>query len=290
VVPVTPGPALLPCPGTVTVGGDGLGADALADGLRALGLPSGHPVLVHCSMRRIGPVDGGAATLLAAIRAVIGPDGTVIVPSQTGGNSLTSDAYRAATRGLSARAVAAYRERMPGFDPATTPSQGMGALAECVRRHPAARRSAHPQTSFAALGPDAARLTAGHRLDSHLGEASPLPKLYDADAWILLVGVGYDVCTAFHLAEHRLPGPVPHRRYDCFVRDGSGRRRLAFEAPDLDDDDFGALGAAFDAVHRPGTGMVGGAIVKAVPFRRAVDFAIGWMVEHRTPNKSGASA
>jgi aminoglycoside 3-N-acetyltransferase len=35
------------------------------------------------------------------------------------------------------------------------------------------------------------------------GEASPLARLYDLDAWVLLLGVGYQRNTCFHLAEYR---------------------------------------------------------------------------------------
>jgi aminoglycoside 3-N-acetyltransferase len=265
-------------------------AGEIEAGLRALGVRAGDILLVHCSMRRIGHVTGGADALLGAIRAAIGVSGTVVVPSQTADNSLTSPAYRRATAGMSVASRRAYRDRMPGFDPAATPSSGMGALAECVRRHPEARRSTHPQTSFAALGPAAAALTTGHRLESHLGEASPLAKLYAVDASILLIGVGYDVCTAFHLAEHRLSEPAPLRRYDCFVLDGPRRLHRGFDAPDLDDGDFAALGNAFEQESRPPTGKIGEAIVKAISMRDAVDFAIGWMADHRRTNKSGVPA
>jgi aminoglycoside N3'-acetyltransferase len=53
----------------------------------------------------------------------------------------------------------------------------------------------------------------------HLGERSPLGWLYAADAAILLLGVGYDACTAFHLAEYRRPSTRP-QKYHCFVADG----------------------------------------------------------------------
>jgi aminoglycoside 3-N-acetyltransferase len=33
------------------------------------------------------------------------------------------------------------------------------------------------------------------------GEHSPLARLEEVGAQVLLLGVGYDVCTAFHLAE-----------------------------------------------------------------------------------------
>jgi aminoglycoside 3-N-acetyltransferase len=100
--------------------------------------------------------------------------------------------------------------------------------------------------------------------------------LYDADAAILLLGVGYAVCTAFHLAEYRIPGEAPPR------------------GADLDAGDFGQLGAALDAASLNGAvplgadpgsasrhGRVGMGASTWVSMRTAVDFAGAWMSVHR---------
>lgn len=45
--------------------------------LRALGLRPGDLVMVHASLRALGPVDGGPAAVLDALLDVIGPAGTL---------------------------------------------------------------------------------------------------------------------------------------------------------------------------------------------------------------------
>jgi aminoglycoside 3-N-acetyltransferase len=256
-----------------------LGVDGLALELARL-LPAGRDVLVHSSLRRIGRLDGGPGTLLAALRRVIGTDGTVVVPAQTPDNSTTSPAFRWAVQGFDTAERAAYVARMPGFDRASTPSFGVGTFAEHVRTAPEAVRSAHPQTSFAAVGPRAMALTATHDLGSHLGGRSPLAALYRRDAMVLLLGVGYEACTAFHLAEYgNLNAPV--RNYHCFVADGGLRREQVFPAVDLNDHDFTELGAAFEQGNPVTVGRVGQTTARAFPIRTAVDFAIRWMAEHR---------
>ncbi|MFY1597019.1 aminoglycoside N(3)-acetyltransferase [Micromonospora sp. WMMD737] len=250
--------------------------------LRALGLRPGSTVLVHCALSRVGRVAGGPATLLAALRDVLGGAGTVVVPAQTAGNSTTSRAFRAATAGMDATGIAAAEAAIVPFDPARSPAEGMGVFAEHVRRQPGAYRSRHPQTSFAALGPDAARLTAVHDLGCHLGERSPLGALHAADAVVLLLGVDWSVCTAFHLAEYRLRRPPADRAYRCYLRDAAGRRvRRDFRAPDLHDSDFPLIGRALTDAGPVRTGRVGGADARLVDLRVAVDFARGWMDEHR---------
>jgi aminoglycoside 3-N-acetyltransferase len=268
------------------------GRDQLAADVRSLGVRQGLDLLVHCSLRRVGRIDGGAATLLNAIQDATGPDATIVVPTHTADNSLSSAAFRAATAGMDARERARFVAAMPGFDPISTPSSRMGAFAEYVRTRTAACRSSHPQASFAAIGPQAHACTRVHDLDCHLGERSPLGWLYAADAAILLLGVGYSVCTAFHLAEYRTPGDPPRRSYRCFTTSGGSRVEHEFTDIDLHDGDFDLLGAdleeaaALDVTSGLGRGHVGSAECRLVPLRAAVDFAGSWLPCHRRADMS----
>jgi aminoglycoside N3'-acetyltransferase len=257
--------------------------EQLAADLRSLGLRRGQDLLVHCSLRRIGPVEAGAATLLDALRDVAGPQATLVVPAQTTLNSLTSRDFYTAVAGLDEDERSRYVAAMPGFDPALTPSHGMGAFAEYLRTRPPAVRSRHPQASFAALGPQARACTSVHDLDCHLGDRSPLGWLYAADAAVLLLGVGYTACTAFHLAEYRLPWASPVQVYRCFTAEGGRRVEREFTAVALDDSDFEQLGAALEAVLPDGLrqGRTGSGTSRIVPLRAAVDFGVSWLTIHR---------
>jgi aminoglycoside 3-N-acetyltransferase len=249
------------------------GGHDLVEDLRALGVTPGRDVLVHSSLRAVGAVEGGAATVLRALVAAAGHEATIVVPTQTAWNSRSSATFRAATAGLGPAELACYLASMPGFDPRTTPSSGMGAFAEYVRTSSGAVRSNHPQTSFAALGPGAGQCTADHPLACHLGESSPLGWLARRDAMILLLGVGYAVCTAFHLAEYRLPGRRPRRAYHCRVADGEARDREFWDVA-LDDSDFAALGGRMDSAGFVRRGRVGAAESRLIPIRCAVEFAL----------------
>jgi aminoglycoside 3-N-acetyltransferase len=258
----------------------------LAEQLAALGLGAGDTVLVHSSLRALGPVAGGAAGLAEAVLAVVGAEGTLVVPAFSQANSRTSRVYRQRTEGLSPEQIRAFEDAMPAFDPALTPAD-TGAFAEFVRHLPGAVRSGHPQTSYAAIGARAREITDGHAACHH-GEGSPLGRLYDADARTLLLGVGYEACSAFHLGEYRLPDP-PRRVYECVVAAGEGKRWHAYESEVLDDGDFPDLGRALDAdaAAMVRHGHVGAADCRLVPIAPAVDFAVAWFLEHRRGNDPG---
>ena len=53
-------------------------------------------------------------------------------------------------------------------------------------------------------------MTEGHALDFGLGEGSPLARLYQLEAWVLLLGVGHDSNTSLHLAEFAPPTQSPN--------------------------------------------------------------------------------
>ncbi|WP_240109694.1 aminoglycoside N(3)-acetyltransferase [Streptomyces sp. MUM 203J] len=255
----------------------------LAARLSALGVGPGGFLLVHASLRAVGPVAGGGAAVLRALRTALGPDGTLVVPAFTAHNSDSSAAYRQRVRGLSEAQAAKVRAAMEPYDPLAMPSSGVGVLAELVRTAPGALRSAHPQASFAALGPRAAEVVRGHRPDCHFGEDSPPARLYERGARILMLGTGFDTCTAFHLAEYRVPEP-PRRTYRCVVRDGAGGGHWwAYEDVVLDDGDFRALGADLErsGVVPVRTGRVGEAGCRVLGLATAVDFARDWLVRNR---------
>ncbi len=252
----------------------------LAAHLSELGVEPGGVLIVHASLRAVGPVQGGPGAVVRAARRALGPDGTLVAPAFTPENSDTSTAYRDRVRGLGEEERAAVRASMEPFDPASTPAPLMGAFAKTVRLTPGALRSGHPQTSFTALGPHAGRITADHSPDCHLGERSPLARLYELGAQVLLLGTGFDRCSAFHLAEYRVARP-PTRLYRCVVSANGGRRWWEYEDVALDDSDFAAMGAEYEGTGSVRAGFVGRADSRLFRLADAVDFAQGWLPVHR---------
>jgi aminoglycoside 3-N-acetyltransferase len=63
----------------------------IADELRALGVRPGSVLLVHTAMSALGWVCGGAQAVVGALLDALGPDGTLVVPTHTNGNSEPSE-------------------------------------------------------------------------------------------------------------------------------------------------------------------------------------------------------
>jgi aminoglycoside 3-N-acetyltransferase len=246
---------------------------------------------VHASLRSLGWVPGGAAAVVSALREAVGPDGHVVVPTGTEENSRTSRVHQAHIAMLTPDEVEEYYLAMPAFDKDATPS-GMGAISEALRTADGAARSAHPQSSFAAIGPEADLLMADHPLECHLGPDSPLGKLAKMDAQVLMAGVGYWAFTGFHLAEYLYTPRPPKRTYACVVAPTTGTtgttvtgagggRWEEYEDVVLDDQKFEDIGESLEKHMVVKRGKVGHAECRLVSLPAAVEFAAEWMAKHR---------
>jgi aminoglycoside N3'-acetyltransferase len=140
-----------------------------------MGVTPGGVLLVHTSLSSVGPIEDGPQGLIRALRVALGPDGTLVMPSMSDDDDHP-------------------------FDPRNTSCLAMGVVADTFWRMPNVSRSDSPH-AFAALGPEAARITADHPLDVPHGLNSPVGRVYELDGQILMLGVGHDANTTIHLAE-----------------------------------------------------------------------------------------
>ena len=219
----------------------------------------------------------GAHIVTEGMTENVGPEGTLVVPTHSGGNSEPSQ-WR--NPPVPEDWWPVIRATMPAFDPAVTPSGHVGAVPEVARTWPGARRSAHPQVSFAAIGPQAEAVTGGHALDSGFGERSPLARIHDLDGDVLLLGAGHGSNSSLHLAEYRVPDP-PRESQGAAVMGPEGRRWVTWEDVVPDESDFEELGAAFEATGAVTVGRAGAGDARLMRQRELVAFAADWLKRHR---------
>lgn len=250
--------------------------DSLASDFRAMGLRAGEVLLVHSSLSSLGWVCGGPGTVVMALLDALGDSGTLVVPTHSGDNS---DPAYWQNPPVPEAWWADIRASTPAFDARTTPTLGVGIIPETVRNWPGALRSCHPQTSFAAVGPRASAIVDAHALDCRLGEHSPLARLEEAGARVLLLGAGFDSCTAFHLAEYRIPSSQVDNSFA--VMTPQGRAWETVRDTSFTSERFDELGAAFEKERPVVRGTVGGAQARLFGLAEAVAYAEGWLPEHR---------
>ena len=262
---------------------DALTAAELTTQLRRLGVQDGDLVMVHASLRRIGPVEGGAVGVIDAIDRAVGDAGTSMMTLGARDYwSWVNEHPEEARPGLLADAEP--------FDARHTPAdRDVGALAEAYRRQPGTVVTDHPEGRFAARGRLAEVLMADQPWDDYYGPGSPLERLVTAGGKVLRLGADVDTVTLLHYAEYLADVPdkrrvVRHRR----VRVGDRTTIRRIETLDdsdgivdwVGDDYFGLILLAYLDLGRAARGLVGGATSELIDAADLVTFATGWMEEN----------
>lgn len=246
--------------------------DSLAEDFRRLGMEEGMTVIVHSSLSSLGFVCGGPVAVVQALMKVITEEGTLVMPAFSADYS---DPSRWENPPVPESWWPVIREAMPAYDPQYTPTWNMGKIVEVFRTMPKVKRSRHPSFSFAAWGRDADAVIEGHSLDFPLGERSPLARIYERAGWVLLIGVGFDNNTSFHLAEHRLGTRPVHLEGAPLLVEGE-RRWVTYRDIQLMTERFEELGADFERTGKVRVSRIGLGEVRLFPQRAAVDFALEW--------------
>jgi aminoglycoside 3-N-acetyltransferase len=252
----------------------------LAADLRRLGLEPGDTVMVHAAMRRVGPLLNGPDALVNALLDAVGPAGTVL--AYTSWDTLHDDLLDD-----DGRVLGAWRQHVPPFDALRSRATRLnGALAEFIRSTPGALRSGNPGASVAAIGAQAAFLTADHAQDYGYGPGTPLARLLELDGKVLMVGAPWDTMTLLHHAEHlaALPGKRV-LRYEVPFASSDGTRWQMVEEFDtsepvidaLPEDCFEQIVQAYVAGGGGQQGLVGQAPSLLVPARAVCTFGVQWL-------------
>ena len=178
----------------------------LKEDLIKLGIKPGDKLMMHSSYKSLGGVEDGAAGFFEAVTDLLGPEGTLLLPT------------------LTFRPV--YETKF--FDVKETPSC-VGYLTEYFRTQvEGVVRSLHPTHSCAVWGKDVLDFVKDHELDdTPVGPNSPITRLPLAGGKILMLGCSADHNTSLHGVEEA--GGAPYvldktKEPVCYeMRDYSGR-------------------------------------------------------------------
>ena len=223
------------------------------------------PVMVHASLRRIGPVEGGAAGLLDALFGSLGADGTVLM-------------------------IIAANDSLP-FDAATTPADPeIGALAEAFRTRRGTLVNDNPAARFAASGPLAGALLEPCPLHDYYGPGSVLSRFAAMNGRVLRLGADTNTVTLGHWAEYLANVPDKRRVSRRYVRADSGEIWIH----SLDDsegiaewsgsDYFSDIVEEFLALGKARISRVGDCSAECFEAGDFVPFAVNWMERHFATN------
>lgn len=233
--------------------------------LTALGLRPGMTVMMHASLRRLGPMQGGAHTLIEATRAAVGEQGTLLMV-------LGAD----------------WSDARP-YDAQNSPvdTDDMGVLCEVFRRFPGVAVNDHPAARFAAIGPRSAHLLHPAPLHDYYGPGSVLERLTALpDAVVLRLGADIDTVTLTHHAEYLANVPDKRRVRRRYLRKDTGEVWI----DSLDDTDgihdwsggdyFSQILLDFIADGRARVAPVGALTAELLPAAAFVRYATTWMERH----------
>lgn len=189
--------------------GNGSDLESIKAALINCGIKSGDHVMVHSSLSKIGPVNGGAETIVEALKDVIGKEGIILMPT----SPVDLLQYE-------------YVEKSPVLDVRNTPSK-MGKITEVFRISSGVKRSLHPTEPIAAWGKDAVSYIENHHLfETPYHSLSPYMELVKNNGKILYIGVSLDNAgTHLHTLEDACDVGVPvylEKIYSLKVIDDSG--------------------------------------------------------------------
>jgi aminoglycoside N3'-acetyltransferase len=171
--------------------------EILLEILRSLGLRPGEGVMAHSAVHFLGKPAGGLGVYYEALSAVLGIEvKTGSLPPGLGPGTLAVPAFNFAFA------------RGEPYDPASTPSAGMGVFSEYIRALPHARRTPHPLQSVAAVGGWAGDL-AGRDTPGAFDPGSPFDRMLGLDFKLLLLGAGIEAVSLLHYCEQCYS--VPYR-------------------------------------------------------------------------------
>lgn len=162
--------------------------------LKKLGLKRNDTVIVHSSLKSIGFVIGGARTVIDALIEVLGPEGTLVIPTYT----MITTMYDTC-----------ISESYNNFNVKNSKTH-LGAIPSTFLSYDNISRSIHPTHSVSAIGKFARQITEDHHKGNRtFGMNSPWSKIIQLDGKILGIGISLGPTTQYHYVEDMMGDNFP---------------------------------------------------------------------------------
>jgi aminoglycoside 3-N-acetyltransferase len=153
---------------------------------------AGKPIIVHSSLKKFGPIDGGAETVLQALLATTNG---VVVPTFTYLTMITPE-VGPPNNGITYGKDRDTNKMAVAFHKDLQPDKMMGSLPFALLNQEGSSRTLHPILSFGGINVDYALIT-----QTLYEPLAPIGALAEQDGWVLLISVNHDVNTGIHYAE-----------------------------------------------------------------------------------------
>lgn len=240
--------------------------------IKALGMKSGDTVCLHSSLSSLGYILGGAQTVIRALLEILGEQGTLVMPAFS---PHVSDPQLWSDKHIGENDLEKARKEVPCFDIRTTPTT-MGVIPEVFRNWPRTIRSEHPQVSVCANGRLAEYIISPHEMEWGEGKGSPFERLYELDAKVLALGVGFNRITLLHYAESLVPqGRRKQRKIPMKVNDFRSWQLVNDVGDDLDTH-FPIIGERFVLDDMVTSKIIGNAHCSYMSSKELVDYAVNY--------------
>jgi len=214
----------------------------LTEDFTRLGVCLGDTVIFHSSYKSLGqPCEDGARSVINALQAAVGPQGTLLLPCFTDpGNTV---------------------------DVLHTPCR-LGYIPETFRTLPGVAVSNNHTHRVAAWGRHAQRLVSAHEGRSPLGRGSPFHEAAKLGGKVLMLGCTYTACSLIHVAEDmaRLPfapAQICYPGYDQAIAMTTSQGRIVTCPPVDSPGDSAAFAAVEEALAGCGDCLARGRVAAA---------------------------
>jgi len=221
-------------------------------GFKKIGIAKNDKLIVHSSLSSFGQVVNGAKTVVLSLQRAVGTGGLIMMPTFTYGHE--------------------------PFDVHLTPSKA-GRITEVFRLSSSVFRSEHPGFSVAVWGANASEFAKGHDSDVGIGRETPIHRMIESGAKILLLGVDQTSNSSLHLAQDLAQAPYLNRYRMTEVIEADGSRRpfrmrragcsLGFEK----------IQPIIDRSGIENRVMIGSALVRILPGIQFIDLSVALLRE-----------